>query len=248
MDSSTFRYRVPERPTSSIYWRRRFIALVTGLSVVAIVAWAFAGTLGGSSPAAGSTSTGRAAGGGAPQGAGAPTALTGSASTSAAAGTRLPASTPSPSPSGPGGMLTPQPHQFRPPALRGLPLCARGSVVLSLFSSQARYSTRHAPEFDIDVVSTASRPCRFDIGSRYVLLKIYAGRSRIWSSADCAEGQASLVTELRRGVPTVLVVTWDGRQSAPGCPVPGTAAASGNYTAVASDGALHSNSLPFRYG
>lgn len=120
--------------------------------------------------------------------------------------------------------------------------------MLSLFSSQASYPIRQTPEFEVDVVSTARQSCSFDIGAAHVLLKISSGPVRIWTSADCAEGEASLVTMLHRGVPTVVPITWNGQRSAPGCPVPGTAAARGSYTAVASDGQERSNAVVFRIG
>jgi hypothetical protein len=126
--------------------------------------------------------------------------------------------------------------------------CPAGDVVLSVFSSQASYSLRQTPAFEVDVVSTGGRSCSFDIGARHVLLEISAGKQQIWTSAQCAEGQASLVTKLRRGVPTVVPIAWNGQHSSPGCPVPGAPAAAGTYTATASDGALSSNSVTFTIG
>jgi hypothetical protein len=115
-------------------------------------------------------------------------------------------------------------------------------------SGQASYSVRQSPEFEVSVVSVADQTCTFDIGARHVWLQIAAGPVRIWSSAECAEGQASLVTQLRRGVPTVVPIGWNGQISGPGCPGPSTRAAAGSYTAVASDGQRSSNSLVFRIG
>jgi len=126
--------------------------------------------------------------------------------------------------------------------------CPAGDVVLSLFSSQAAYSLRQAPEFEVDVVSTASRSCTFNIGARHLWVQITAGSLRVWSSDECAEGEASLVTELQRGVPTVVPIGWDGQISSQRCPGPGTDAPAGTYTAVASDSSSSSNALAFRMG
>jgi hypothetical protein len=218
----------PERPPSTTYWRRRFITLVLGLSVLALVAWAFSGSLGSPSPAAPAAST-RNLNTGQP---------TPGASPAVSAG-RTPAASPSPSPTR---------HGHKPDSTTGLVPCPAGAVVLSLFSSQSSYATRQTPEFDVDVVSTAPQACTFDIGSAHVLLRISAGTLQVWSSGQCAEGASSLVTELRRGVPTVVTIGWDGQHSSPGCPVPGAAAAQGSYTAVAGDGPLRSNALAFRIG
>jgi hypothetical protein len=81
-----------------------------------------------------------------------------------------------------------------------------------------------------------------------VWLQVAAGPVKIWSSAECAEGQASLRTQLRRGVPTVVQIGWNGQISGPGCPGPGTRAAAGSYTAVAFDGQGSSNSVVVRIG
>jgi hypothetical protein len=232
MSTSTVRQQSPEKPAAVTYWRRRFITLTLGLSVLALVAWAFSGSLGGSAPAA-------------------PAAATKSLSP------------PSPGPSSPAAKAghspvarashSPvtddrRPTRKRPQASTGPVTCPAGAVVLSLFSSQPSYSTSQTPQFAIDVVSTASQACMFDIGSRHVVLRILSGTLPVWSSGQCAEGDASLVTELHRGVPTVVSIGWDGEHSTPGCPVPGAAAASGNYTAVAADGSLRSNTLSFRIG
>jgi hypothetical protein len=241
MGLTTFRQMKPERPAAAAtYWRRRFVALLIGMSMLALVAWAFAGALGGSAPAgspaatqtvhrtapgrsaAAGASHGATAGHGGNRGAGAPVAGRVSAGTA------------------PGRTTTTARHGLRP--------CPVGDVVLSLFSSQASYTVRQTPAFEVDVVSTASQTCTFDIGARHVLLQITVGKTHVWTSADCAEGQASLVTKLYRGVPTVVPIAWNGQRSSPGCPVPGAAAPAGSYTAVAADGSLSSSPLTFRIG
>jgi hypothetical protein len=224
MDTSTVRYRTPEPSAAAIYWQRRFITLVVGLSALALVTWAAAAVLGSLAPAANSPATKTVHG-------------------------RLPG------PAAGRGAATSGGHNMGQPAghaativSAGLQPCPAGDVVLSLFSSRASYSIRQNPEFEVDVVSTASRTCTFDIGARHIWLQIKTGTVRVWTSADCAEGQASLVTQLHRGVPTVVALGWNGRTSSPGCPVPGAAVPLGIYTAVASDAGSASNSLVFRIG
>jgi hypothetical protein len=220
----------PERPPATTYWRRRFITLVLGLSALALVAWAFSGSLGGSaSPAAAAAAKNPNVG------------PTSPAASRAGSTSHTPAASPSPSPS-------PSRYGHEANTTAGLLPCPTGAVVLSLFSSQSSYSTSQTPEFDVDVVSTAAQACTFDIGSAHVMLRISAGALPVWSSGQCAQGESSLVTELRRGVPTVVSIGWDGQHSAPGCPVPGAAAARGSYTAQAADGPLRSNALVFRIG
>ena len=220
MGMTTLRQAPPERPAQSVYWRRRFLALIVGLAALALVTWAFAGALhgSGSPPAAPARSPSVAPPSGAASGQATP-ATSSQQSTGTVAGGRT-----------------------------SVRACAASDVVLSLFSSQASYSARETPAFEVDVVSTASRPCTFDIGARHVLLQITLGRTTVWSSADCAEGQASLVTKLHRGIPTVVPISWNGQHSSAGCPVPGSPAAAGTYTATATDGSATSNPLAFRIG
>jgi hypothetical protein len=227
MGMTTLGNRAPERPAASTYWRRRFVALVAGLSVLALVTWALSGAMGGSAPTADSGATKPVHG----------TLASPSAHPRAhpqpTTGSR-PAGTPHRSGSAP-GVAAPRP-------------CPASSVVLSVDSSQGSYSVRQSPEFAVNVVSVASQTCTFNIGAKHVWLQISAGPVRIWSSAECAEGEASAVTQLRRGVPTVVPIGWNGQISGPGCPGPGTRAAAGSYTAMASDGSASSNTLVFRIG
>jgi hypothetical protein len=231
---------------ASVYWRRRFIALVVGLAVLAVVAWALNGAINGRAPAnssgtnsANTTNTGITnplSATNAPNSAASHGSTTGSGKKGGAGAVHH-----SPSP-GPSASHHPAAGQ------RGLKTCARSDVVLSVFSAQANYSARQTPEFTIDVVSTAPKTCTFNIGASRLVLQITQGNKKIWTSADCAEGRAQLNSRLRRGVPTTVPITWDGQRSAPGCPVPGTAAKPGTYTATATDGHLSSTSVQFRLG
>jgi hypothetical protein len=233
MGMTTLGKSAPERPTTSTYWRRRFVALVIGLSVLALVTWALSGAIGSSAPAADR------------------------AATRSLHSTSLHSTLPSPGTQPSAGSTqhasgskasTPRHHPDPARAAAGLRPCPASDVVLSVFSSQASYSVRQSPEFEVDVVSVASQTCTFNIGARHVWLQIAAGPVKIWSSAECAEGEASLVTQLRRGVPTVVPIGWNGQISGARCPGPGTKAAAGSYAAMASDGSASSNSLVFRMG
>ncbi len=216
----------PERPAATTYWRRRFITLVLGLSVLSLVGWGFSGSIGGTTPAAHAAAR-NASGGHAKR------------TASPAASPRHTAAAASPSP---------QRHSHKAGGRAGLLPCPAGAVVLSLFSSHHSYSTRQTPEFEVDVVSTAAQACTFDIGPAHVTLRISVGALTVWNSSRCAKGDGLLVTELRRGVPTVVSIVWDGQRSARGCPASGARAVRGSYTAVAADGSLRSNALAFRIG
>ena len=72
-----------------------------------------------------------------------------------------------------------------------VPACGRGDVVLSLDSPRYWYQRGRWPLFGVDAVSTATRPCRFNMGSRFGTVVVASGRTRIWGSADCVHGSGS---------------------------------------------------------
>ena len=111
-------------------------------------------------------------------------------------------------------------------------------VVLSMFASQDRYGPGQLPAFTVDVVSTSPRTCTFNVGPRFLAVVITAGGARIWSSADCVAGAGSNLTELVKGVPAVLPVSWGRETSSPGCFAPATRVHAGTYHAAAIDGRL----------
>jgi hypothetical protein len=236
MGTNTFRYESQERPLSpAVYWRRRFLALVVGLAILAALAWAISGVLpsGPSGPA--SQAQGRGTSGSGGTGSGGPGA--GSASS--------PGATPSGTPPG-GGTSQNSPPKTSGSA-SGLPRhCQASDIVISVSASRSSYRRAQSPEFDVDVVSTAGHTCAFNVGPKFLSVVVMAGRKRVWSSADCVQGRGSLMTNLARGVPTVLPITWDRGLSAPGCAAMSGQVRSGSFVASASDGSVASNSVAFR--
>jgi hypothetical protein len=247
------------------YWRRRFLALAAGLTVLAVVAWAFSGVLGsgraGSAAADGAPAAREAAAGtagsGSKTGPGEKPGSGGQAGPGAA--TPRPAASARPSASADAPATSQSQSQataglpasavdLAPGALRGLRACPPGDVVLSLFSSQGRYGEGQGPEFDVDVVSTSARSCAFNIGPEYLTLVIRAHGNQVWSSADCATGRRSVTTELVRGVPAILPVSWNLKKSGPGCAKTSRKKLAGRFVAAASDGSIASNAVRFTAG
>jgi len=129
-----------------------------------------------------------------------------------------------------------------------IPACGRGEVVLSLVSPRYWYQPGRWPLFGVDAVSTASRPCRFNMGSRFATVVVTSGRARIWGSADCVHGTGSQSVVLSRGVPAVRWIYWDRATSSPGCRPPHLPVRQGAYTAIAFDGQLSSQVMVFILG
>ena len=132
--------------------------------------------------------------------------------------------------------------------------------MLSLFPSQNSYSQNQAPGFDVDVVSTSTRTCAFNVGPGHLSLVIQADGHQVWSLGGCAAaGRGTLLTDLARGVPAIVVVSWSLETSPGGCRASeqlgqqgqrGAArlASPGSYTASASDGGIASNVVTFKVG
>jgi hypothetical protein len=234
---------------SDVYWRRRVIALAAAIGVLTLIAWTVNGTLGGAGKAkqaADTTHTGQHG----------HHVLAAAAATSAApssgAATPTAAATATPRPSTQASRKHGQGTHGQAHAGPGAAgkdsaaACPRGSVVVSLFTPKYRYLAHQAPRFELDVVSTAARPCWFDVGAKNVQLVIRAGgERRVWDSADCVRSAGHRMERLTRGVPAVLRVSWDRKTSAAGCRLPGKAAQPDTYTATARSGPLHSQSLIF---
>jgi hypothetical protein len=118
-------------------------------------------------------------------------------------------------------------------------------VLLTLRSARHRYGTGEQATFVVGAVSTRSRPCRIDLGSRFTSVVVASGGTPLWDSSSCLRGADSRVVMLRRGAPASLRVTWDRRTSLSGCPGQGTAVRAGTYTAAAYNGQLHSRATTF---
>ena len=216
----------PARISPATYWRRRVSVLAVGIGLLTTLGWAVNGMLG-ARPAADRAGS---AGG------------TGAAGTAVAQVSRsraLPASSSSPRP-GP----VPSRHRStaRSPAAGKAPACAAGAVTLRLSSPQYWYQAGKMPSFTVHAVSTGGRPCRFNVGARFVSVVVASDR-RIWGSADCVSGSGSRVVVLAQGVPAVLHVSWDRRTSSPGCGGTSHPVAAGEYQVTAVAGHLRSETV-----
>jgi hypothetical protein len=248
MNLNTFRNQNQERdPEAMTYWRRRFVALATGLTVLAVVAWAFSGILGASGvsdaavghPAAahgrtGTSGAGRGSRGGSETGSDGSGTGPAAGSPGTAGNKGLNAVSGSAGSTGPAGKA------------RTMRACKPGDVVLSLFASRDRYRPGQSPQFDVDVVSTAARSCAFNVGLRFLNLAVRAQGKRIWDSSECASGRRSYLVKLVRGVPAIRPVAWNlGRSSARGCAKASHPALTGRFAASAMGAGLTSNTVKF---
>jgi hypothetical protein len=217
------------------YWRRRVVVLAIGVAVIGLPIWAVNQALDGNqAPGQGSPRphTGHVTGTVAhsPAARGPRQALTGD---TAHLGSR-PQAHPQPSVSSPSTSAAPSHRHAR-----------RACAMLTLRPAQHLYGPRELVTFVVGAVSTKSRPCRVNLGSRFASVVVASGGTPIWDSSSCLRGTGSRMVIVSRDAPAFLRVTWDQRTSLSGCPGQGTPVHAGTYTAAAFDGQLRSQATTF---
>jgi hypothetical protein len=216
----------PAKISPATYWRRRVLVLAVGIGLLTALSWAANGMLAARSTADQAGHTGR----------------TEAAGSTPAHVERTP-SGPSPSPS-PSKSPVPSQHAStaQSHASGPAPACAPADVTLRLSSPQYWYQMGKTPRFTVHAVSQNNRPCRFNMGTKFVSVVIAAHGQRVWSSADCVSGGGSNMIVLT-GTPAVVRVSWDRRTSSPGCGGTGQSARPGEYQVTAVAGHLHSTTV-----
>ena len=239
------------------------MALIAGLGLIGLLAWAFAGGGGKppTAPSAGSSGTyGLAPAAAASLSAAASrtaaalrsaaalhsaaAARTGAASSTSArsliAGLPSPSATPAASPGGSASA------GLGPSQLTSDGLCAPGTVVLSVFTTKPSYSGAQDPKFAVYAVSTAAGVCTFDLGPGKLHLEVMSSGRVIWDSGDCARSDSTWIARLRRGVPVLESITWNRTITLPGCVTLASSARAGDYQAQAWTASASSGVLSFR--
>lgn len=123
------------------------------------------------------------------------------------------------------------------PAGSTLPDCARDDVELKVRSvldgkDRNTYAPDEDPTFEIVVTNSSHAACKVDFGRTSVALTITnAGNDHVWASGDCPQGSASALVEVPGDGKTSRAVEWDRERSAAHCATPsGSAAATaGTY-------------------
>lgn len=176
-----------------VYWRRRLLLL---LVVVVVVIAVVAATSGGG----GDTATVAQQ----PPPSGHPSTSGPSPSQSASAGPTH-ATTGSPPPSATASGAAPA-------------ACSIDALQLQAKTDQETYPAGVEPKLTLVVTNPGPAPCRTDLGSSQLELRVLSGTDRIWSSDDCAPDGAAEPSVLQPGQPWAAGLTWSRTRSAPTCP------------------------------
>jgi hypothetical protein len=232
---------------SASYWRRRFIVLTGGLAIVGGITWGLSALAG---PARAIRVNGPHASLAVqetlpPAALGAAAASRPSSSPSAA---NIPGTSVSPGPSpavsaasgsvaasgpAPPGSTAAVAASGSPGSSRAVP-CSPSAIVLSLFTTQARYGPAQQPQFEVYAVSTAAGGCALPFGASLVRVIVTRHGQVLWDSTACpAIGHAAKTAWFTQGVPQVATLSWNRKASSPGCAGSVPAGASGAVDAVA---------------
>ncbi|GAA2034830.1 hypothetical protein GCM10009839_39290 [Catenulispora yoronensis] len=120
---------------------------------------------------------------------------------------------------------------------------ATGCQLSLTLSSQAQYANGDQPAFTITAFNKGTADCDVDFSPRAMVLNIFSGADRIWSSADCGLG----ARDIRGIAPETaqnVTYTWNRVRSATGCPGGQPSAKLGTYFGVVSLAAGNGTAAP----
>ncbi|MFD7230621.1 hypothetical protein [Streptomyces sp. NPDC059881] len=120
------------------------------------------------------------------------------------------------------------------PASSSLPVCAPGAVKLTVRSVKPAYGPGQNPQFELAAHNASSVSCKADFGPKTAVLTVSAisdGKNeKAWSSKDCPSADGTLFLKVPAGRTVTHSVDWDRRRSSPQCATPPAApAAPGSY-------------------
>ncbi|WP_345039573.1 hypothetical protein [Georgenia daeguensis] len=190
-------------------WRRRIVALVVLLALVAGVVW------GVSSLVRTLTAQGAEAQTASAQGSAAAGSAEGSAGEDSAASAASAGDAAQEEPAGPvdPGKCSPRDLDVRLSATPGQPT-----------------------SFAVTLTNRAEVACLLDAGASSLVLTVHSGEDRVWSSGDCVAEPSERELLLDSGDSTETAIRWDGTRSEKGCPGGQGAAQPGSYRVTATLG------------
>ncbi|WP_329401078.1 hypothetical protein [Streptomyces melanogenes] len=107
------------------------------------------------------------------------------------------------------------------PAGSSLPVCAPGQLKLTVRSLKNTYAPGEKPRVEISVQNTTSSTCKADLGPKGAVLVVTdSGDSKVWASDDCPSGSGSVLFQVPGNGTVTHVVAWDRTRSAARCATP----------------------------
>ncbi len=207
---------VGDRPPN-VYWRRRMVAAVLAVVVVALVVWGVSAAVG------------------ALRGDDDPTTAPGTPVTSA------PAADPAETTAAPSTAADASTAQGE----GEVPACSADGTAVVATADAASYPLGSTAKLGMTITNTRKAPCTLDAGSAALELLVVSGEDRIWSSDDCQEGAESRPSTVDPGEGGMLAssVEWTLVRSADGCVEGLPALKAGTYQLTARAGEITSEPL-----
>ncbi|MEV4944101.1 hypothetical protein [Streptomyces sp. NPDC053755] len=104
------------------------------------------------------------------------------------------------------------------PANSPLPNCAPSALQLTLKSAKVSYEPGEKPRFQLVAKNTSAVDCKADLGPRNAVLTISDAKDdEVWSSGDCARPATGVLLRVPARATVTHTVEWDRVRSAPGC-------------------------------
>ncbi|MEU5439041.1 hypothetical protein AB0G73_37725 [Streptomyces sp. NPDC020719] len=122
-------------------------------------------------------------------------------------------------------------HQV--PAGSSLPTCAPGQLKLSVRSLKNAYAPGEKPKLELALQNTVASTCKADLGpANAVLVVTDSTDAKVWASDDCPIGSGSVLFQVPGSSTITHTVEWDRTRSAAHCATPGPGAVgAGTYLA-----------------
>ncbi|MFD5428063.1 hypothetical protein [Streptomyces sp. NPDC127084] len=102
------------------------------------------------------------------------------------------------------------------PANSPLPNCAPNALKLTLRSSKVSYTLGEKPRFELIAQNTSAVTCKADFGPKTAVLTVVDDADdSVWSTKDCPQGSAGVLLRVPANSTVAHFVDWDRRRSAP---------------------------------
>ncbi|WP_037264382.1 hypothetical protein [Kibdelosporangium aridum] len=217
---------------TSIYWRRRMVAIGGVVVALVVLGWAAGGFFGDGSQVEDTNAGVRESQPPSSPPPPPPPASTTSSTSSAAPTSAVTTTTTT---------TTPPP----PPPDPNLP-CPDTAMQVTVELGAPQYQVGQRPVLRLVVANAGTVPCTRDLSRslREVLVTSVDGANRLWSSKDCYQSNEPDLRIMQPGERQQYEVKWAGRTSAPGCPTRRTTVQAGTYHVVGRLGGLTSGAVP----
>jgi hypothetical protein len=223
--SAVLRPRGPQK--SSVYWRRRAVALLVVLGVpLLLVVLVVGGLSSGSEPQAQQEPE--------PEASGAPGEIEAEPEPSSSADADADAEAEAEA-------AAAEAEEAEP----AVAVCADDGMAVAVSLDAQTYPSGANPAITMTITNASGSDCLRDIGPGANEIVITSGGQHVWSSDDCDPSQDVDEQVLPAGVDAATTVTWERVLSAPGCGGSGAAAQPGTYVVEGRNGSVVSEPIRF---